>query len=47
MGTLTKVAMTTVIKNDIIDRPGGDKDTLIGYALNWALTYIDKTAAKG
>lgn len=43
MGTLTKAAMLTVIKNDIIDR--GDKDTLIGYALNWALTYIDKTAA--
>ena len=43
MGTLTKAAMTTVINTHIIDRT--DKNTLIGYALNWALEYIDKTAA--
>lgn len=43
MGTLTKAAMTTVINTDIIDRT--DKNTTIGYALNWALTDIDKTAA--
>ena len=43
MGTLTKAAMTTVINTHIIDRT--DKNTLIGYALNWALEYIDTTAA--
>lgn len=35
--------MVTVIENDIIDR--SDKSTLVGYALDWALTYLDTTAA--
>jgi len=40
---LTKGAMINVIQNDIIDRT--DKSLLVGYALNWALEAIDKTAA--
>jgi len=40
---LTKTQMTSVIEDDIIDRH--DKSTLVGFALTWALEYIDKTAA--
>ena len=40
---LTKTAMVSVIQTDIIDR--SDKTTLVGYALDWALGFIDKTAA--
>ena len=40
---LTKGAMVDVIQDDIIDRT--DKSDLVGYALNWALEAIDKTAA--
>ena len=43
MATLTKTEMTAVIEDDIIDR--SDKSTLVGYALEWALTYLDTTAA--
>ena len=35
--------MISVIESDIIDRT--DKSTLVGYSLDWALSYIDKTAA--
>ena len=41
--SLTKAEMISVIESDIIDRT--DKSTLVGYAINWALEYIDKTAA--
>ena len=41
--SMTKAQMTTVIEDDIIDRD--DKSTLVGYALDWAIEYIDKTAA--
>jgi len=40
---LTKSAMVSVLESDVIDR--SDKTTLVGYALDWALSYIDKTAA--
>ena len=35
--------MTAVIESDIIDR--SDKSTLCSYALDWALGYLDRTAA--
>ena len=41
--SLTKTQMVAVIEDDIIDR--SDKTTLVGFALDWALEYIDKTAA--
>ena len=41
--SLTKAQMVSVIEDDIIDR--SDKTTLVGYALDWALESIDKTAA--
>ena len=40
---LTKTQMISVIEDDIIDR--SDKSTLVGYALDWALNYLDRTAA--
>ena len=40
---LTKTAMIAVIEDDIIDR--SDKSTLVGYSLDWALSYLDRTAA--
>ena len=40
---LTKTQMVAVIEDDIIDR--SDKTTLVGFALDWALEHIDKTAA--
>jgi len=40
---LTKTQMIAVIEDDIIDR--SDKSTLVGYALDWALSYLDRTAA--
>ena len=41
--TLTKDEMVEVIEGDIIDR--SDKTVLCGYALDWALGYLDRTAA--
>jgi len=40
---LTKTQMIAVIESDIIDRT--DKSTLVGYSLDWALSYLDRTAA--
>ena len=40
---LTKTQMIAVIEDDIIDR--SDKSTLVGYSLDWALNYLDRTAA--
>ena len=40
---LTKTQMISVIEDDIIDR--SDKSTLVGYSLDWALSYLDRTAA--
>ena len=35
--------MISVIESDIIDRT--DKSTLVGYALDWSLNFLDRTAA--
>ncbi len=40
---LTKTQMIAVLEGDIIDR--SDKSTLVGYSLDWALSYLDRTAA--
>ena len=40
---LTKTQLLAVLESDIIDRT--DKSTLCGYALDWALSYLDRTAA--
>ena len=40
---MTKTQMIAVIEDDIIDR--SDKSTLVSYALDWALNYLDRTAA--
>ena len=40
---LTKTQMLAVLESDIIDR--SDKSTLCGYSLDWALSYLDRTAA--
>ena len=40
---LTKTQLLAVLQDDIIDR--SDKSTLCSYALDWALSYIDRTAA--
>ena len=41
--SLTRAQIRTVIENDIIDRT--DKTTLVNYSIDFALEYIDKTAA--
>jgi len=43
MTALTKTQLVALIEDDIIDRD--DKTTLVGYALDWALVYLDRTAA--
>lgn len=40
-GTLTKTQMRSIIQDDIIDRQ--DKTTLVNFALDWGLEYIDKS----
>lgn len=40
---MTKTQMIAVIEDDIIDR--SDKSTLVAFALDWALNYLDRTAA--
>lgn len=40
---LTKTQLLAVLQDDIIDR--SDKSTLCSYALDWALSYLDRTAA--
>jgi len=39
--SLTKAQMVSLIEDDIIHR--SDKTTLVGYAINWGLEYIDKS----
>ncbi|MDD2777724.1 MAG: hypothetical protein PHI16_02350 [Methanocellales archaeon] len=41
--SLTRAQIRTVIEDDIIDRT--DKTVLVDFSINWALEYIDKTAA--
>ena len=40
---LTKNEMVALIEDDIIHR--SDKSTMVGYALDWALGYLDRTTA--
>lgn len=40
-GTLTKTQMRSMIESDVIDRT--DKTTLVNFALDWGLEYIDKS----
>lgn len=40
---MTKTQMIAVIEDDIIDR--SDKSILVAFALDWALNYLDRTAA--
>ena len=40
---MTKTQLLAVLQEDIIDRT--DKSTLCSYALDWALNYLDRTAA--
>ena len=40
---MTKTQMLSILQDDIIDR--GDKSTLCSFALDWALNYLDRTAA--
>lgn len=40
---MTKTQMLSVLESDIIDRT--DKPTLCSFALDWALNYLDRTAA--
>ena len=40
---MTKTQLLSVLESDIIDR--SDKSTLCSFALDWALNYLDRTAA--
>jgi len=41
--SLTRTQMRAVIEDDIIDR--SDKTTLVNFAIDWGLEYLDKTSA--